>query len=224
MDDSVFYQDGLRSPFARWSLHAARQRMYDLFIQSMRPGLSATIVDIGVSTDENDASNFLEKLYPHQQMITCAGLGDGQAVTQAFPRASFRQIEPGRPLPFGDRAFDIAYSNAVLEHVGGRDERHSFVSEALRVARNVFIAVPNRWFPVEHHTSLPFLHYAPDLFRRALRGTKLDYWTHPANLDFLSKRLLLTECRDFPPTRVVATGLPLGPFSSNLALIWIRGV
>ena len=223
MDDSVFYRDGLGNPFARWSLHAARQRMYDLFIRSMRPDPSATIVDIGVSTDENDASNFLEKLYPHQQMITCAGLGDGRAVKQAFPRATFRGIEAGKPLPFADGAFDIAYSNAVLEHVGNADARRRFLSEALRVARAAFIAVPNAGFPIEHHTSLPFLHYAPGLFRRALRGTKLDYWTHPANLDFLSKRLLMAECRDFPPTRIVPTGLPLGPFSSNLALIWRDG-
>lgn len=221
MDDSVFYRDGIGgNPVALWSLRLARQRMYDLFVATMAPAASTTIVDIGVSTDENEASNFLEKLYPRQDMITCAGLGDGAAVRAAFPRAKFARIEAGKPLPFADKSFDIAYSNAVLEHVGEAAARRRFVEEALRVGRRAFIAIPNRWFPVEHHTSLPFLHYSGNLFRRTLRGTKFDYWTHPQNLEFLSKRLLRSEFADLPPSAIVATGIPLGPFSSNLALIW----
>lgn len=223
MDDSVFYRDGLGNPIALWSLRVARQRMYDLFVEAMAPTASTTIVDIGVSDEENAASNFLEKLYPFQRMITCAGLGDGAAVREAFPEIDFVHLAPGERLPFADGAFDIAYSNAVLEHVGDAGARRRFIREALRVGRRAFIAVPNRWFPVEHHTSLPLLHYSGGLFRRALRGTRFDYWTHPQNLEFLSKGLLQSECAEFPPSAIVATGLPLGPFSSNLALIWDNG-
>ena len=37
-------------------------------------------------------------------------------------------------------------------------------SEALRVGRRAFITTPNRGFPVEVHTRLPFVHWLPDGF------------------------------------------------------------
>jgi SAM-dependent methyltransferase len=97
-------------------------------------------------------------------------------VLSSYPGIEYIKIFAGRPLPFRDGEFDVVYSNAVLEHVGGRDERRRFIKEALRIGRAVFITVPNRWFPVEHHTGVPILHFNKRLFRLALRRTKkLDY-------------------------------------------------
>jgi SAM-dependent methyltransferase len=194
--------------------------MYDLFSQQTRAGASTTIIDIGVSDVETEEANMLEKLHPYTQMITCAGTGTGAAILRAYPGVCFEHIEPGRPLPFPNHQFDIAYSNAVLEHVGGRDQRTEFIREALRVAKAVFIAVPNRWFPIEHHTGLPLLHYAPDLFRSVLRGTRYEYWSKPENLEFLDAALLRREWPEpTRPPRIVRTGINLGWFSSNLAII-----
>jgi hypothetical protein len=75
----------------------------------------------------------------------------------AFPGMSYRQIVAGEPLPFPDNSFDIATSNAVLEHVGSVANQRGFISELTRVASRGFITVPNRFFPVEHHTGIPFL-------------------------------------------------------------------
>jgi SAM-dependent methyltransferase len=194
--------------------------MYDLFLREVRPDASTTIVDIGVSDEETDEANMLEKLYPYTDKITCAGIGTGTAILKAYPGIRFEHVEPGQPLPFRDRQFDIAYSNAVLEHVGGRDQRSKFILGALRVAKAVFIAVPNRWFPIEHHTGLPLLHFAPGLFRSVLSGTRYEYWSKPENVEFLDMALLRNE---WPvPTRslrIIPTGINLGWFSSNLAII-----
>ena len=65
-------------------------------------------------------------------------------------------------LPFGDGEFDIVHSNAVIEHVGGRRRQEAFVREAVRVGTRVFLTTPNRWFPLEVHTHLPFVHWLPD--------------------------------------------------------------
>jgi hypothetical protein len=54
------------------------------------------------------------------------------------------------------------FSNAVIEHVGGRERQRRFVSEALRVGRRVFVTTPNRMFPVEVHTRLPLVHWLPE--------------------------------------------------------------
>ena len=65
-------------------------------------------------------------------------------------------------MPFADGEFDIVFSNAVIEHVGGREQQRRFVEESLRVAQRAFVTTPNRWFPVEVHTRLPLVHWLPD--------------------------------------------------------------
>ena len=69
-------------------------------------------------------------------------------------------VADGRRLPFADGEFDIAVSNAVVEHVGDADDQRAFVHELCRVGQQVFVSTPNRWFPIEGHTLLPFVHYA----------------------------------------------------------------
>ena len=216
--DAIYYRDGVTNSLAERVLRAARRQMYSLFCRELAPTSATTILDIGVSTVDGPEANALEKLYPYPNMITCAGLDDGAEVRRTLPEVNYVQIAPGEKLPFGDKQFDIAYSNAVLEHVGGPEARAAFMTDAMRVARAVFFAVPNRWFPVEHHTGLPFLHYSPALFRRVLSGGDKDYWTKQENLDFLSKATLRCELQQWNP-RLKYAGLVLGPFSSNIALV-----
>lgn len=217
--DSVFYRDGASNSFAMRLLKTARRNMFNLFIEQMRPSPQTTVLDIGVSDDENEGANFLEKSYPWPEKVTCAGIGTGEQVRARYPSATFQQIVPNEPLPFADKSFDIATSNAVLEHVGGIQERKQFILEHLRVARSVFITVPNRWFPVEHHTGLPLLHYSPSAFRALLGKSSMEYWTKPENLDFLSRDLIRREWPGAKAPRVWMTGIRLGPFSSNIAIV-----
>ena len=217
--DSIYYRDGASMPASRYLMAKARNEMFSLFMSELKPTRDTTVLDLGVSDEETDEANVLEKRYPYQDRLTCAGLGNGQTVLSSYPGIQFIQIFAGKPLPFADKQFDIVHSNAVLEHVGGPDERRRFLLEALRIAKAVFIAVPNRWFPVEHHTGLPGIHFNKALFRSALRNTKLGYWTDPRNLEFLSKSLLMREWPGKTKPKLVYTGLKLGPFSSNIAII-----
>ncbi len=106
------------------------------------------------------ADNFFEALYPWPERITAVGLADFPRFRSAFPAVRFVTAD-GRRLPFADREFDVGLSNAVLEHVGGEDEQRAFVHELCRVAGRVFVSTPNRWFPIEVHTLLPFVHWLP---------------------------------------------------------------
>src|SRR5262245_38646969 len=166
----------------------------------------------------NEGANFLKKLYPHPEQITRAGLGTGDAVRRSHPHMKFVRIARNAPLPFADGSFDITCSNAVLEHVGGSAQRVAFMKEHLRVAKAVFVTFPNRWFPVEHHTSIPLLHYWPRLFRSLLKGGKFDYWTRVEQLDFLDRRAAEREWPLARKPRIMTTGLPLGPLSSNVCI------
>jgi Methyltransferase domain len=71
-------------------------------------------------------------------------------------------------LPFKDAAFDIAFSNSVIEHVGTREDQKMFAEEIARVARFYWVQTPNRGFPVELHLMLPFIHYLPRAWQRQI--------------------------------------------------------
>jgi SAM-dependent methyltransferase len=69
-------------------------------------------------------------------------------------------VADGCHLPFRDRAVDVMISNAVIEHVGGVLDQERFVAEHVRVGRHCIITTPNRWFPVESHTSAVLRHWS----------------------------------------------------------------
>ncbi len=145
----------------------SRRRKLDLFLETMRPGPETTVLDVGA--DELNfgegggcaTHNFFEELYPWPERITAVGLHDGRAFAQRHPAVSYFQAD-ACALPFPDKAFDVYFSNAVIEHVGGRERQRAFVAEALRVADRVFVTTPNRWFPIEVHTRLPLVHWLPE--------------------------------------------------------------
>ena len=65
--------------------------------------------------------------------------------------------------------------------------------ELCRVGKSFFITTPNRWFPFEHHTGLPVLHYLPpSVFRALLRRTRYRHWAEESNLNILTARELAT--------------------------------
>jgi hypothetical protein len=67
----------------------------------------------------------------------------------------------GCALPFGDGAFDVVFSNSVIEHVGAIDRQRRFAAEVRRVGRAYWVQTPNRWFPVEQHLLTPLVHWLP---------------------------------------------------------------
>jgi len=74
----------------------------------------------------------------------------------------------GRALPFRDGAFDVVFSNSVIEHVGDRESQRRFAEEVMRVGRAYWVQTPNRWFPVEQHLLTPFVHWLPRSWQRVL--------------------------------------------------------
>jgi hypothetical protein len=214
--DSKYYQVVPARSLGERLTIAARDRMYDDFIRHCRPGADDTILDVGVSDVVNDAANLLERKYPHPDRITALGLGEGTDFRAAFPAVTYRRIAANQSLPFADKSFAIATSNAVLEHVGSTASQMRFVAELMRVAQKVFITVPHRFFPVEHHTAIPFAHYFDRTFALACRALGKAEWTDEANLILMSKGRL----RALAPAGavIVHTGLRLGPMSSNLLL------
>jgi ubiquinone/menaquinone biosynthesis C-methylase UbiE len=125
------------------------------------------------------------------------------------------------PLPFGDHEFDVAYSNAVIEHVGGRKSQADFLRELWRVARQgIFVTTPNRWFPVEFHTILPLAHWLPPgVFRGLLRQIGYHFYAQEANLNLMSRGDLQNTAREAGVANSHIETVELGLWPSNLLLI-----
>jgi len=86
---------------------------------------------------------------------------------------SARQVMgDGCKLPFGDKTFDLAFSNSVIEHV---PDQKAFADEILRVGRSYYVQTPNFWFPIEPHFLAPVIHYLPTSWRRKL-GRRFTGW------------------------------------------------
>jgi hypothetical protein len=74
----------------------------------------------------------------------------------------FESIEgDATDLPFVDNAFDIAFSNSVIEHMGTWEKQRAFANEARRVARRLWVQTPARSFPIESHLLAPYIQYLP---------------------------------------------------------------
>jgi SAM-dependent methyltransferase len=192
MADSAYYRHSGSLPLAsRLSLHV-RQKMFGLFIDALRPQPDALVLDVGVTSDQRFAeSNYFEQMYPYPHRITCVGTEDGSHLVTQYPGLTYRSVRPHEPLPFADGTFDIVFSNAVVEHVGAHADQARFLSEICRVGRAFFVTTPNRWFPFEHHTGLPLLHYLPAAAHRALlRHTRYRYWSDEQHLNILTARRL----------------------------------
>jgi hypothetical protein len=184
----------------------SRARKLELFHELLEPGPESTVVDVGVTDAPfggGSTDNFFEAHYPWPERITAVGQTELSRFEAAFPKVHAVHAD-GRDLPFADGEFDLGFSNAVVEHVaGGREGQRRFVHELCRVAARVFVTTPNRFFPLEVHTLLPFAHWLPPGPRaRVLRAAGFD-----DVLDPLGPRELASL---FPySVRVVNTGMTL---------------
>jgi SAM-dependent methyltransferase len=188
----------------------SRTRKLDLFLDELQPTPETTVLDVGA--DElgfGEAGgcatlNFFEELYPWPERITALGLHDGAGFRARYPDVTYVQGD-ACALPFADGAFDVVFSNAVIEHVGGRERQRQLVSEALRVGRRVFLTTPNRRFPLEVHTRLPLVHWLP---------ARLAHPIYEALGKGFAKDLRLLTARSFRSlfpgrVRIVSLGLTL---------------
>jgi len=171
---------------SRYALKA-RQRMFDLFMEHFRPRAEDRVLDLGVTPNDTlPESNFFERLYPFRDNLTAASIEDAAAVERRFPGVTFVRIDSG-VLPFPDNHFDFLFCSAVVEHVGDHGRQRQFINEALRVSRGFLFTTPNRFFPVEFHTLLPFIHWLPQgLHQRLLRMMGKEFWAQTDNLNLLT--------------------------------------
>ena len=152
------------------------------------PGEHESVLDVGASDSTERMANFLEAWYPWPHRITVVSRDPVPVLRSVFSQPRYVRGD-GRRLPFGDKQFDIGFANAVIEHVGTRDQQRVFAAELFRTCRRMLITTPNRSFPVDPHTLYPFLHWLPAAYRGPVyRRLGKEFWSHERNLNPLTER------------------------------------
>jgi hypothetical protein len=111
----------------------------------------------------------------------------------------------------GEADYDLAFSNSVIEHVGGFAQREAFARAVHALAPLHWIQTPYRYFPVEPHFLFPGFQFLPLSVRAAVLrrwplvhsrpGTRQRALEIALSVELLSR----TELRVlFPDSRIVA--------------------
>lgn len=202
-----------------------RRRMFDSFLSATAIQKEDTVLDLGVTSDRTYShSNYLVQWYPYKHQITASGIDDAAFLEEIHPGVKFIRTD-GRKLPFADRQFDYAHSSAVLEHVGSQEMQVGFLREAWRVARKgLFITTPNRWFPIEFHTLLPFAHWLPPAtFRKICKMSGRKFFASEDNLNLLSVPQLRRVAIEAGIENIQIKSARLAGWPSNL-LLWAKRI
>ena len=166
-----------------------RRKRFALFFDLMQINNSTTILDVG-----GLPYDWIELGY--QGKVICVSLsrireglwGDGNIIY-------LRQ--DATALPYPDKAFDVVYSNSLLEHVG-RHNQAQVAYEIRRVAKRYWVQAPNRYFPIELHYYALFYHQMP----YGLRKLIATYWTSFVRKVLLRKpNYYLSEIDTIYPSR-----------------------
>lgn len=164
-----------------------RERKYRAFLEIVGTDANTRVLDVGFNAREySPVDNYLEKNYQWPENITALGIDDPDGFRKRYPKVKAVRYD-GKIFPFGDKAYDVCWSNAVIEHVGDREAQVLFLKEIGRVADTAFVTTPNRHFPIEVHTRTILLHMLPKrIFHTYLRvvGKK---WAAGNYMNLLSK-------------------------------------
>ncbi len=130
-----------------------RRRRMRRFVETFRPTAQTRILDVGGTyynwryVDTN----------PH---ITLLNITETTIPEDHRAHVEFVTGD-GTELPFDDHAFDICFSNSVIEHVGTLKNQQHFAAELRRVGKHVWMQTPAKCFPIEPHYLAPFIHWFP---------------------------------------------------------------
>jgi hypothetical protein len=191
------------------------------FYKFLKPKDNDKILEVGVANHEySSVDNFLIKKYPYPENITALGIGGFSEFQKKYPAVKAITYD-GKLFPFRNKEFDIAHSNAVIEHVGRFEDQELFLKEIVRVSKRGMITTPNKYFPIEIHTRVPFLHWGPkNLFEKVLNLIGKS-WAIGNYMNLLSRNELerLIQHTDIKTYKIINNRL-LGMTMTFTAIWW----
>lgn len=143
---------------------------------------SCSIIDIGGTLDF--WRTWKDEIDWSRVSVTCANLNPSH-LDEGQETALAKMISADACDLNGikDNAFDIAFSNSVIEHVGSWRNMVAMANEVRRVAPKYLLQTPYFWFPIEPHARTPFIHWLPQSWTYRLVMTRTNgYWPRQDNV------------------------------------------
>ncbi len=199
----------------------ARNKFFEIFKEFTHYSDDRSVIDIGTTPSLDEEQNiFLEKTQKNKN-ITCLSNQDCKILLKKYPNIKKIIIGNGKKTFLSDNSFEIVHSNATIEHVGSYENQTLFIKECLRISKNyVFIQTPNRFYPIDFHTTLPFVHWLPKkIHRKILNIIGLDFYALEENLNLLSKNDIIKICKELNIKKYKIINHKLFMLTSNFILI-----
>ena len=178
------------------------------------------VLDIGTTNDNvNNSSNIIIKKF--KNLKTYKSISD-QKINSSFFKKKFNKSITSNfsKKELDELRSDLVISNATIEHVGDLKKQKKMISNIIKLSKKIFIIItPNRFYPIDFHTKLPFLHWLPKpLHRLILKILGLNFYANEKNLNLLSKNDF-TKIVDQKNITFKITNITLFKIPSNLILI-----
>jgi hypothetical protein len=184
-----------------------RARRFEQFVRILKPSAKDSLIDVGGEL------GFWTSYPPVVGSIDLVNPKVIQIDPAAHPEHRQRVIvgDGTNLVDVGDRAYDIAFSNSVIEHVGTWEDQQKFASEMRRVGKRLWCQTPARECPIEPHYMAPFIHWLPRPLQRRLmlRFTPWGWLSKPTreDIDFMVDTTRLITFREmkqlFPDCRIL---------------------
>ncbi len=187
----------------------SRSRKLRMFFSLLRPGPQDRVLDIGGECDPGGSSVQLSDNYPWKHRLTILNIDSHamQRVKATYPQTSVMLGDACR-LPFPDKAFEIGFSNAVIEHLFSWPNQQAMAAEMQRVCKRWFLSTPNRWYPYEFHSRIPFVSWLPAaLMHKATRILCYNHVHHRYMSGLRTDEIRLLTAREmrllFPRSHII---------------------
>lgn len=198
-----------------------REEIIRIIQKTLPLNLLNSVVDIGTTQDDKyNSSNFIIKNLGNFKEYK--SISDQNIKNKFFSRSIQKSITDN----FTDNEIknfksDLVISNATIEHVGGFNNQIKMCENIIKLSNKYFvICTPNKYYPLEFHTKIPFLHYLPEkIYRIVLRKIGLDFFSNENNLNLLSKKKLIEIMKKLNHQNYEIKSISLLFFKSNLILI-----
>lgn len=157
-----------------------RARRFELFLRTIQPRSTDVLLDVGgYPWGWESAPRIVARI----DTLNIAPVAWNPPDPPANPIRML--VGDGRKLDCPDGAYDIVYSNSVIEHVGSHADQRAFAAEMRRAGRALWCQTPARECFFEPHYLTPFVHWLPRwLQKRLVRWCTVWGWmTRPGRAE-----------------------------------------
>ena len=198
-----------------------RKEMIQIIKDYIQNDIIDDVLDVGsTDDDDNESSNFIVKNLGNFKIYK--SISDQKIESNFFSKSLQKSITAElTDEEINSFRSDLVISSATIEHVGSFDNQIQMCKNIINLSKKYFvISTPNRFYPLDFHTKIPFLHWLPSkIYRPILKNIGLNFFSKEENLNLLSKNNLLQIMNKLNHKNFDIKTVKLLFINSNLILI-----